>query len=434
MKRSLAWATLAIVSSVLAGCSSSPTAPGNTIENRGPTGGSSVTTPSGGTGGTGGAPAAGGTGASVNAGGLFSCSASQFTGLTDCGTAPVEAQVVPVQILILLDKSATMRYGFLSSSQTKWEALLAALGSALPQLEYYARFGLELFPAADVSMNSPKSDNCRIGSQPDIAIDDGTKTVPEILALLDPSRTPVVSPGGSTPTAAALAVARQYFQTHPISVEPGATQTGKQLIFLITDGGPNCNANLSCGLQTCTTNLDHAADPQYQPTVINWCDTDPNHDGPTFCLDNDTSIQELTNLKTAGVGTVVIGMPGSEPYQAVLNAMADAGGQVNTAGPQHFYQVNNSPDQLTQIFRQTATQLITSCNIFLEQKPPDPTKVNVAVDCAVVPQTDGSGQQQWSIDTSTTPAKLVLEGALCDRAKQSGLGRVDVLLGCPSVN
>ena len=70
----------------------------------------------------------------------------------------------------------------------------------------------------------------------------------------------------------------------------------------------------------------------------------------------------------------------------------------------------------------------------LEQVPPDPAKVNVAIDCAVVSPTDGSGNQQWRIDTTSIPAQLVLEGALCARAQQSGLGRVDVLLGCPSVN
>jgi hypothetical protein len=52
----------------------------------------------------------------------------------------------------------------------------------------------------------------------------------------------------------------------------------------------------------------------------------------------------------------------------------------------------------------------------------------------VVSQTDGSGNQQWHIDTTSIPAQLVLDGALCQRAQQSGLGRVDVLLGCPSVN
>ena len=66
--------------------------------------------------------------------------------------------------------------------------------------------------------------------------------------------------------------------------------------------------------------------------------------------------------------------------------------------------------------------------------PPDPAKVNVAIDCAVVGQTDGSGNQQWHIDTTSLPARLVLDGALCQRAQQSGLGRGDVLLGCPSVN
>jgi hypothetical protein len=435
MKRSSALAALVVAGSVGAACGSSNSTSDNSVKNLERTGGSSSTTVYGGTGG-GAANGSGGTGGGLGTdAGLFTCN-DQFTGLTDCGSVPTQAEVVPVHILIVLDKSGSMSKGGLGSNQTKWQAVTGALRSALPQLAPYAWFGLELFPRADIGLSCGTS-CCALGDQPDVAIDVGTTTVPKIVALLDPNRSPPIGPGGNTPTANALTVAYQYFQNHPISVEPGATQTGKQLVFLVTDGGPNCNPTLGCGNTTCTTNLDHWNDPPpnlYDPTNINWCDTDPLHDGPGLCLDDIATKQQITNLRSLGVGTVVIGIPGSEPYQDVLNSFADAGGQPNPNGPQRYYQVTSSADQLTQVFIQTATQLITSCNIFLEQVPPDPAKVNVAVDCAVVSQTDGSGTQQWSIDTTSLPAKLVLQGALCDRAQGSGLGRVDVLLGCPSVN
>jgi Mg-chelatase subunit ChlD len=367
------------------------------------------------TGGTGGA------GGNTVDGGDSTCNGA-FTGLSECGTVPTRAQVVPAHILIVLDKSGSMSQGGLGSSQTKWQAVNGALRNALPELAPYAEFGLELFPAADVPLSCGTS-CCRLGTAPDVDLGAGTTTVPEILALLDPNRSPAIGPGGNTPTADALGAAYQYLQNHPIS--SGATDTGKQLVFLVTDGGPNCNPGLSCGLDHCTTNLDHATDPAYQPTVINWCDGDPLHDGPALCLDDAATVQQVQNLRSLGVRIAVIGIPGSEPYQAELNALALAGGQ-------QYYQVT-SPEQLTQVFIQTASELITSCSIYLDQAPPEPAKVNVAIDCAVVSQVDGSGNRQWSIDTTSTPAELILQGALCERAKQSGLGRVDVLLGCPVI-
>jgi hypothetical protein len=352
---------------------------------------------------------------------------SQWSGLAQCGTVPTKARTIAANILLVVDKSGSMSLVGTGSNLTKWQAIQQALASALGDLAPYAAFGLELFPARDVPLNSGQKcdDNCcRLATTPDVAIGPGTTTVPQILEVVQNQ----TGPGGQTPTAKALALAEEYFQSL-------GTAPGKRLVFLITDGGPNCSSTLtSCAGSACTTNLDHQNDPSYQTATLNWCDDPVLHDGPRYCLDTEDTVARITALKNQGVNTVVIGIPGSEPYESVLTRMAEAGGEPNPASALKYYRVvDNAPTQLTQVFMQAATELITSCDILLDSVPGGGADVNVAVDCQVVNKNDASGAAQWQIDASSTPVKLKLLGDLCTKAETSGIGRVDILVGCPTI-
>ena len=48
-------------------------------------------------------------------------------------------------------------------------------------------------------------------------------------------------------------------------------------------------------------------------------------------------------------------------------------------------------EALAQTLTDITTQLVRSCDIQMPSAPPDINKVNVAVDCQVVPRVDGAG-------------------------------------------
>src|SRR6185369_9103602 len=92
------------------------------------------------------------------------------------------------------------------------------------------------------------SNSCEMptGAAVVVPVQAGTKAAPLILAALDAN-----PPEGGTPTAAALARALAYYTTGA-----GKTLKGEKYVLLATDGGPNCNADLTCAAATCTVNLD----------------------------------------------------------------------------------------------------------------------------------------------------------------------------------
>ena len=179
--------------------------------------------------------------------------------------------------------------------------------------------------------------------------------------------------------------------------------------MLATDGGPNCNPTArSCDAGHCTVNLDGKCG-----VAASCCD---EAQLPQLCLDDQSVITEVTKLKNANIPTFVIGIPGTEAYAGFLDPIADAGGKPDPAGPRRFYQVSamGGVAGLVDVFREITTQLVRSCEIQLGRNPPDITKVNVALDCELVPQNPGDAGSNWHIDQSTDPNKLIFEGRTCD--------------------
>jgi hypothetical protein len=94
----------------------------------------------------------------------------------------------------------------------------------------------------------------------------------------------------------------------------------------------------------------------------------------------------------------------------------------------------NRPEDLTEVFIDIASDLIKSCEIFLEEQPTGLDDINVALDCETVPRTDpDSGEAQWEIESTSNPPILRLLGETCDTALSDGVRRVDVVFGCPTL-
>jgi hypothetical protein len=196
--------------------------------------------------------------------------------------------------------------------------------------------------------------------------------------------------------------------------------------MLATDGGPNCNANLPamCGTDRCTTNLDGTCN-----SGGNCCE---QNNLKQLCLDDQSVLEQVTKLKDANVPTFVIGIPGTEAYAGFLDPIAEAGGRPAPAGsPRRYYAVSaqGGVQGLVDVFREITTQLVRSCEIELGKNPPDLNKVNVALECEIVPQKQADGDA-WIIDQSTDPNKLIFQGRTCKWIQDNGANRVDVVYGC----
>jgi hypothetical protein len=337
-----------------------------------------------------------------------------------CGTTQVMASSVPVNILLVIDKSGSMDQPLGTSS--RWSAMKAALAAALDKVKANIAFGLEFFPnGKDVaqSCDVPAGDAAIV-----IPVGPGTATVPGITKAFDDNH-----PAGGTPTAAALARAYDYF-----TVGAGKALTGDRFVLLATDGGPDCNAGLTCPTATCTLNLD---DPQRScgpraadGTAANCCDAKlPN--GPSGCLDDAATTAQVQNLAAAGVKTFVVGIPGTEVYGKSLDQFAMAGGETNPSAPPSYFAVSDSGGVagLTSVFSAITTRLIKTCNLQLQSDPPDTNQLNVSVDGTLVP----AGPNGWHLDTSTKPPTVVLDGATCAKVQMNGANSVQVVYGCPTI-
>ncbi len=361
-----------------------------------------------------------GTMSEANAGAAASevAQCDSLDGLAECGNTTVTADLRTVNILMVIDKSGSMTDEPSGFGTDKWSAVKTALGHALNGVAADVNVGLLMYPYS-TAQQIPlvcHSGCCEVpegASAVNVDIDSGTRSLPRILAALD-----AVEPGGGTPTAQALARANEYFTTGA-----GSTLKGSNYVLLATDGGPNCNANNSCAADRCTTNLDGQCDSG------NCCKA--SGEG---CLDDIAVTQQLQTLRSHGVRTFVVGIPGTEAYSDYLDGFAVAGGEPNPATPPSYYAVSpkDGVQGLEDVFTGITTQLLRSCTIALAENPPRLDLVNLAIDCEVIKPSakDGSG---WSIDTQNTPGSVVLTGPVCERLQAQGATRVDVVYGCPTV-
>jgi hypothetical protein len=294
-----------------------------------------------------------------------------------------------------------------------------ALGTAVANAPPTVATGLVLYPHAttsDIPLECEGTVCC--------AVPDGSTAV---LVGVAPENAELISdtlaqaePGGGTPTAAALERALQYFMEGD-----GLLLEGAKYVLLATDGGPNCNYDITCDSDTCTPNLDGAP----QCAAGNCCDG-----AGEYCVDDGGVTALITGLQAAGISTFVVGIPGTEEYADYLDAFARAGGVPNQGGSRDYFAVSGAlgVSGLTDVLTSITTALVTSCEITLAEPPAQISLVNVAIDCEVVHKEgdDGSG---WEFDDPMNPRSVIVHGPACDDLKANGARRVDVVYGCTTI-
>jgi len=364
--------------------------------------------------GVGGLPGAGGTD------GLSVADASVDAAL--CGNEQIPAVSDPPNLYFIVDRSGSMGDLLPGSPYSKFENARIAISVMLRAVGHRVRYGVGIYPAVLnqdgcvpgiplFPVQSPPLPAVSVGDSPKYAAMGENGPILKGL-LMQLGNTPP-SPGGGTPTAATL---RQF--------EPDvvAFKGKKTYVVLMTDGAPNCNSRLRCGVDACIPNIEHqSASGMACDDSFNCCTPQIGGD----CVDADASEAAVVDYQKAGVDTFVVGMPGSEAYHSMLNRLANAG---NTARPGNdaYYAVSDTAE-LSEALRSIGAQVAISCDLPLSAAPEDPELVNVYFDDRVVPKSEADG---WRY---TGDKSIQFVGATCATLSSGDVLNVQVLSGCPTV-
>ena len=341
-----------------------------------------------------------------------------------CGAATVALDFRRPNLYFAIDASASMRDdiplgesperapGSPLPPSDRYSVLALAIQKLLERVGHRVNYGATLFPTADASCDS---------GEEILALSAGDAVSFAVSGQIGPVLSDLMfsiyrrTPRGGTPVAEALSALVPKLRGH-------GDQT---YVFLVTDGGPNCDLSARCGPETCIPNLERApiADDVLCDAPINCCD--PSLFGPQNCLDQNGSLLAVSALAQAGVHTVVIGIPGSDAFGGVLDQLALRGGMARAGSPS-YYRVSDA-DQLIDTVGQLGLGVALGCSIELVAPPPDPTLVNVFFDGQLVPADPVDG---WGFTDAQT---VQLSGSSCELLRTGQVLQADIVSGCPIV-
>ncbi|MBM4280151.1 MAG: VWA domain-containing protein [Deltaproteobacteria bacterium] len=285
------------------------------------------------------------------------------------------AEPIPPRIMLVVDRSGSMNDDAVGFPGSKWDTAVDTLDTVTHQLETSVELGLALYPAG-----ADQDQLCSAGS---LAVAVRLNNANAIVSALNDT-----GPGGGTPTATTLLVARG-------NLSALGSQGGQRAIVLATDGGPNCNDSLNGNTCTCVARRDDGSPDQQQ------C-----RDFSANCLDDVNTIAAAAQVASAGFPVFVLGLPGTENFSGVLRSTAQAG------GTNDFYNAN-SASSLAQSLEEIAIRL-GSCRFDLPGSP-RPDQITVAVDGAPVAR-DAGRDDGWDLIDSNT---IELFGPACEGASRA---------------
>ena len=369
------------------------------------TGGSAAAAGTGGAGGsTAGTGGTAGSGGGINIGCDPACTSPQFCSVTDvcidqgtcaapgdcgtgltcdettltctpggeCGGQEATAEVVPPNLLIVLDRSCSMTSKV--NGVSKWEIAVGAINTMTTSFMGKIRFGLTLFPDRGDGKNCQQTDfPVPVGADNEQAIQD---LLTASLAASDPNY-----PDG--PCVTNIDTAMEQAATEPALQDADRDS----YVVLITDGKQaGCNA---AGGDTGTTQI----------------------------------IQDLNTNE--GVPTFVIGFGnGVDPAQ--MDIFAEAGG-VPSADPTASYYKAEDQASLDTALSDIASKTL-GCVYDLAETPEDQSKIYVFFDNTTEVPRDTNHQEGWDFDPATN--QVTFYGQACEDLKAGDIDDVDIVFGC----
>jgi hypothetical protein len=297
----------------------------------------------------------------------------------NCGAQTQNPTPQPVDLLLVLDRSASMSYDIASDGNCgaaatcagRWPTITTSLNQVLAASQVDVHWGLKFFP-------STGGQKCTVNPGVDVGVVGSTAAqMQAAIAGSGPGAT-----GTQTPTNAAIKEAVAYFNT--------VTDGLPHFILLATDGLPNCDPGTAADV-----------------TAISIQDT-----ADAIALALGVGIKTYV----IGIGTSVIGTGTSAGN---LDNFATAGGTGN-------YFPATSPDALTAALSKIVGS-VASCVFTMGAVPPDPDNLGVYLDKDTkVPRDTSNGYSLGADDVTIT-----LNGSFCDGIKDGTYQVVQVFFGCP---
>jgi hypothetical protein len=315
-------------------------------------------------------------------------------------------------MMLVIDRSGSMgqSLGGGRGSPAKWELLRDALSSTLPAFQDRIRVGALFFPqdGADTRVSA-----CELANIPSVDIRPAYGAATQVLGVFAGTE-----PGGSTPTAAALLRAYNYFVRNP-------DRARARYLVLATDGGPNCNAALAAASCVC---VGAGGTGPFGGGASCRRDADGRR-----CLDNERTVREIAELAAnpvASIPTFVIGLADeTDPnYAATLTAMAIAGGRpfVSASGAPGYYNVERAAD-LTRAFT-TIQDTVSRCSFVTPSRPEETGSIAITAAGETVPP-DPTRRDGWDW-TDRAFGELTFFGPACARVIASRATQVQATVRC----
>jgi len=304
-----------------------------------------------------------------------------------CANQPFDLQRKPAEILIVLDRSGSMKDGVdgntgSATNPSKWSLVVPGVNEVVTATDSSVSWGLKVFPEST-------GNECQASSV--------TSTIPVPIApanakAVTDAVTAIVDEGDGTPTGSAINAAVAYLET--------LTDPNPKFILLATDGEPSC-ADIT------------------------------NSPGTNSGAARTYAVTAIQNAAAAGFKTIVVGVATTkDTAKQALNDMAVAGQMPradNNPLATKFYLATTKDELVASL--QAITGEVASCVFDLTAVPPAPDNIAVHVNDTKAPH-DPTKADGWDY-TDSTLKQIQIYGSWCDQIKAANANTVNFVFGCP---
>jgi len=308
-------------------------------------------------------------------------------GGANCGTKTLSAKAARLDVLLLLDASASMDENLTNvpcdggcGDGSKWAEATAAINAVVGQTQAAVNWGVKIFPDPAIS------DVCTVANTVSVPVAPGNAgAVAAVIAGRTSANGGVLS-AGNTATRAAETAAMNYLST--------LADGNRKMIVLVTDGAPNCA-------------------PGSEPSTE----------------DSAGTVDAIKRAWIEGVSTFVVGMVASYTDDPVLNDMAIVGGERRPTMPAYYPVAESAAlvDVLTAMLQNRAP-----CIFALPEPPNDSTSnlsdIAITLDGTQLPH-DPARFNGWDY-TDNSLSHVQLFGPACDAAMPGSAHDVSVQFLC----
>jgi hypothetical protein len=303
-----------------------------------------------------------------------------------CNGVSVEAEAVPVDIFVIMDRSQSMGVAVAGSTTTRWQALHDAVQSFTESPgAAEIRAGIGFFSLSGAG-DDAQDCNAEAYAEPNVPIGRISDVGPDLVAAMND-----MTPGGLTPTVPALRGAISYARSWAQDNPGRAT-----MVVLVTDGFP--------------TQCDNEPDQISQTARAGY--ESPEHIRTFVIGVGDVAKFNLDNYARAG-GTKTAYLTDAGDVTATF---VDALNNVTNRALACEYQLPPPPDGMK--LDTTKVQVLYTPSFGEAEEVPSITSLTA---CANNP--NGG----WYYDDPQHPSKITVCPCTCARLQA---GRVDVRLGC----